>query len=61
VGVGNGTGLLISYTSKASIKTLSSTTLALNNVTYCPQAFVHLLSINKFCQDNNVLFLTHWF
>ena len=49
MGIGNGTGLLISYTSKASIKTLSSTTLALNNVTYCPQAFVHLLSINKFC------------
>jgi hypothetical protein len=56
LGVGNGTGLHISHTGNASIKTLSSTTLALNNVAYCPQASAHLLSINKFCQDNNVLF-----
>jgi hypothetical protein len=56
VGVGNGTGLHISCTSNASIKTLFSTTLALNNVVYCPQASAYLLSINKLCQDKNVLF-----
>ncbi|KAA8532326.1 hypothetical protein F0562_032419 [Nyssa sinensis] len=55
VGVGNGTGLTISRTGTASFKTLSST-LTLNNVAYCPQASAHLLSINKFCKDNNVLF-----
>jgi hypothetical protein len=56
VGLGNGTDLHISHTGNAFIKTLSSTTLTLNNVAYCPQASAHLLSINKFCQDNNVLF-----
>lgn len=55
VGVGNGEGLIISRTSNVTIKTPSST-LVLNNVAYCPQASVHLLSINKFCKDNNVLF-----
>jgi len=38
VGLGNGTSLHISHTGNASIKTLFSTTLALNNVAYCPQA-----------------------
>jgi hypothetical protein len=55
VGVGNGTGLPISCIGNASIKTLSST-LALNNIAYCPQASANLLSINKFCNDNNVMF-----
>ncbi|KAJ0094850.1 hypothetical protein Patl1_17208 [Pistacia atlantica] len=55
VGVGNGTSLVISQTGTASIQT-SSSTLKLNNVAYCPQASAHLLSINKFCKDNNVLF-----
>ncbi|KAJ0007335.1 hypothetical protein Pint_30309 [Pistacia integerrima] len=55
VGVGNRTSLIISRTSTASIKT-SSSTLTLNDVAYCPQASAHLLSINKFCKDNNVLF-----
>ena len=55
VGVGNGTGLPISCIGNASIKTLSST-LALNNIAYCPQASANLLSINKFCIDNNVMF-----
>ena len=55
VGVGNGAGLIISRTGNATIKTPSST-LALNDVAYCPQASTHLLSINKFCKDNNVLF-----
>ena len=55
VGVGNGAGLIISRTGNATIKTPSST-LALNDVAYCPQASAHLLSINKFCKDNNVLF-----
>ena len=53
--VGNMTGLTISHTSNASIKTVSST-ITLNSVVYCPQTSVHLLSINKFCKDNNVLF-----
>jgi hypothetical protein len=53
--VGNMTGLTISHTSNASIKTVSST-IALNSVVYCPQTSIHLLSINKFCKDNNVLF-----
>nr|CAN78270.1 hypothetical protein VITISV_006712 [Vitis vinifera] len=55
VGVGNGAGLIISRTGNATIKTPSST-LALNDVAYCPQASAHLLSINKFYKDNNVLF-----
>ena len=55
VGVGNGAGLIISRTGNATIKT-PSFTLALNGVAYCPQASAHLLSINKFCKDNNVLF-----
>ncbi|WJZ84555.1 hypothetical protein VitviT2T_004155 [Vitis vinifera] len=55
VGVSNGAGLIISRTGNATIKTLSST-LALNDVAYCPQASAYLLSINKFCKDNNVLF-----
>ncbi|KAJ0083120.1 hypothetical protein Patl1_10399 [Pistacia atlantica] len=49
VGVGNGAGLIISRTGNATIKT-SSSTLALNDVAYCPQASPHLLSINKFCK-----------
>ncbi|KAJ0083760.1 hypothetical protein Patl1_29917 [Pistacia atlantica] len=53
VGVGNGTGLVISRTGTASIQT-SSSTLKLNDIAYCPQASAHLLSINKFCKDNNV-------
>ena len=55
MGVGNGAGLIISCTGNAIIKTHSST-LALNDVAYCSQASAHLLSINKFCKDNNVLF-----
>ena len=55
MGVGNGPGLIISHTSNATIKTVFST-LALNDVAYCPQASAHPLSINKFCKDNNVLF-----
>ncbi|KAA8517361.1 hypothetical protein F0562_017633 [Nyssa sinensis] len=55
MGVGNGTGLTISRTATASIITPSSI-LTLNNIAYCPQALAHLLSINKFCKDNNVLF-----
>jgi len=47
--------LPISRIDNASIKTLSST-LALNNIAYCPKAFAYLLSINKFYSDNNVLF-----
>ncbi|KAA8518468.1 hypothetical protein F0562_015942 [Nyssa sinensis] len=49
VGVGNRTGLTISRTGTASIKTPSST-LTLNDVAYCPQASAHLLFINKFCK-----------
>ena len=55
MGVGNGVGLIISRTGTTTIKTPSST-LVLNDVAYCPQASAHLLSINKFCKDNNVLF-----
>ncbi|RVW24983.1 hypothetical protein CK203_110147 [Vitis vinifera] len=44
---GNGAGLIISCTGNAIIKTHSST-LALNDVAYCPQASAHLLSINRF-------------
>ncbi|RVW15050.1 Retrovirus-related Pol polyprotein from transposon RE1 [Vitis vinifera] len=55
VGIGNGVGLIISRTGNATIKAPSST-LALNDVAYCPQASTHFLSINKFCKNNNVLF-----
>jgi len=55
IGVGNGTGLIIYCTGTTSFHT-ASYILTLNNVTYCPQAFAHMLSINKFCKDNNVYF-----
>ena len=55
VGVGNGIGLIISHIGTASFHNPSST-VTLNNVAYYPQASAHLLSINKFCKDNNVYF-----
>jgi len=54
ISVGNGTGLIIYRTGTASFHTPS--TLTLNNVAYCPQASAYMLSINKFCKDNNVYF-----
>ena len=55
MGVGNGTSLNISHTGIVAIQTPSSV-LTLKDVACCPQASAQLLSINKLCKDNNVLF-----
>jgi hypothetical protein len=55
VGVGNGTSLNISHTGTSAIQTHSSI-LTLKDIACCPQASAQLLSINKLCKDNNVLF-----
>lgn len=55
VGVGNGADLSIIRTGHTSIKTPSSNFL-LRDIAYCPDASAHLLSIYKFCVDNDVTF-----
>jgi len=53
--IGNGTSLNISHTGTNSIQ-IHSFILTLKDIACCPQASAHLLSINKLCKDNNVLF-----
>jgi hypothetical protein len=55
VTVGNGSGLQIAHTGSSSISTPSST-LQLKNILHCPAASANLLSIQKFCYDNNCFF-----
>jgi hypothetical protein len=50
--VGNGSGLQITHTGSSSISTHFST-LHLNNILHCPDASANLISIQKFCRDNN--------
>jgi len=59
IGVGNGAGLSIKYIG-SSIVHSDNNRFILKNIIHCPQAAVNLLSVNKFCIDNDVTFhLTH--
>jgi hypothetical protein len=61
--VGNGTGLAIENTSSTLLST-PNTKLQLNNILHCPQAFVNLLSIHKFCLNKICYFIlisSHYF
>ena len=51
--MGNGTSLQISGTGSISLPHY----LTLQRVLYCPNATANLLSIQKFCQDNDYYFL----
>jgi histone deacetylase 1/2 len=56
--VGNGQGLHISKTGNSSLHT-SSHSFVLNQVLLVPQIQKNLLSVQKFCTDNNVYFEFH--
>lgn len=59
VGVGNGSGLHIKHTG-SSLVFSNNNQFLLNHIVHCPQATTNLLSINKFCVDNDVTFhFTH--
>jgi hypothetical protein len=55
VAVGNGSGLSISHIGSFVISQ-SSSQINLKSVLYCPTAAANLLSIQKFCKDNNCCF-----
>jgi transposase InsO family protein len=55
VTVGNGNGLQISNTGSSFLIT-PHTKLSLNDILHCPNASSNLLSIQKFCKDNNCYF-----
>jgi hypothetical protein len=52
VTVGNGSGLQILHTGSATFN-LGKSNFHLNNILHCPQAATNLISINRFCLDNN--------
>jgi hypothetical protein len=54
--VGNGNGLQISNTGSSFLVT-PYTKLSLKNILHCPNASSNLLSIQKFCKDNNCYFI----
>jgi hypothetical protein len=55
--VGNGSGIQIQNTGSSSFQTSTSNSiLHLNNILHCPEVLANLLSINKFCTDNNCHF-----
>jgi transposase InsO family protein len=55
VDVGNGSTLQIANTGSASLSA-HNFTFKLNHVLHCPNVPINLLSIQKFCEDNNCLF-----
>jgi hypothetical protein len=55
VAVGNGNGLSILHTGSSTLHTPKSI-LHLKEILHCPEASANLLSINKFCRDNNCWF-----
>uniref|UniRef100_A0A2N9J9Y4 Integrase catalytic domain-containing protein n=1 Tax=Fagus sylvatica TaxID=28930 RepID=A0A2N9J9Y4_FAGSY len=55
VAVGNGSTLQIANTGSTSL-TAHNSTFKLNHVLHCPNVPINLLSIQKFCADNNCLF-----
>jgi len=57
VAVGNGNGLQIQNIGSSSFQTPNSNSIVhLNNILHCPEVSANLLSINKFCKDNNCHF-----
>jgi hypothetical protein len=59
VGVGNGAGLAIEGIGSSLVQSNSLTKpskFLLKDILYCPSASANLLSINKFCLDNNCSF-----
>jgi hypothetical protein len=56
VTAGNGSGLQIANTGSSLISTPSSQ-FFLHKVLHCPNASANLLSIQKFCRDNNCYFI----
>jgi histone deacetylase 1/2 len=56
VTVGNGAGLVIKSTGSTSLQ-INKTNFHLSNILHCPHASSNLLSINKFCLDNNCYFV----
>jgi len=58
VGVGNGAGLHIQNSGSSNIHPYTSNhqPLFLKDILHCPKASANLLSINKFCIDNNCWF-----
>jgi hypothetical protein len=63
VAVGNGAGLNIEHTGSTIIHS-SNIPFHLKNILHCPTATTNLLSIQKFCQDNNCYFIltsSHFF
>jgi transposase InsO family protein len=56
VAVGNGSGLQIQNTGSTFLQTPHSK-LLLTRVLHCPQAAANLLSINRFCLDNDCFFI----
>lgn len=57
VAVGDGSGLGICHVGSSFIQTSYSTMLYLNDILHCPDAAANLLSINKFCYDNDCQFI----
>jgi hypothetical protein len=63
VEVGNGVGLTINNAGSALLHTPQSK-FHLNKILHCPNASVNLISIQRFCVDNNCFFIltaTHFF
>lgn len=54
--VGNGIGLSIQNNGHTSLL-LDKHSFQLKNILHCPDASINLLSINKFCLDNNCYFI----
>jgi len=54
--VGNGAGLVIKRTGPTSLQ-INKTNFHLSNILHYPHASSNLLSINKFCLDNNCYFI----
>jgi transposase InsO family protein len=63
VGVGNGTALAIAHSGSAILHS-PHTKFKLQNVLHCPQAAANLVSIQRFCLDNECYFIltaTHYY
>ena len=56
VKIGNGKGLYISQIGFSTFQTTSNSNLKLSNILYCLKAVTNLLSIQRFCKDNNCWF-----
>jgi hypothetical protein len=54
--VGNGTTLAIANSGSTTLHSFN-TTFQLNNVLLCPQSAANLVSIQRFCQDNDCFFI----